>query len=138
MGAAITGRLVITLTVTDLPRSATWYHQLLNAEEHCNADPDAKLRQVTLIEPTSGLELCPVSYASRPAKRFSEFRTGLDHLEFLVDAREDLDRWVAHLDQLNIPHSGIKEPDYTANRMITFRDPDNIQLEFFWPATHPS
>jgi hypothetical protein len=45
---------------------------------------------------------------------------------------------VARLDQLSIAHSGIKEPDYTANRMINFRDPDNIQLEFFWPATHPS
>jgi hypothetical protein len=36
---------------------------------------------------------------------------GLDHLEFLVA--------------------------YTANAMLTFRDPDNIQLEFFWRATAP-
>jgi hypothetical protein len=70
MRAAITGRLVITLTVTDLPRSATWYHQLLNAEEHRNADPDGKLRQVTLIEPTSGLELCLVSYALPSSEAF--------------------------------------------------------------------
>ena len=35
---------------------------------------------------------------------------------------------------LGIPHSGVKEPPYTKNAMLTFRDPDNIQLEFFWRA----
>ena len=59
------------------------------------------------------------------------FRAGLDHLEFLVARRSDLDIWAARLDDLGIPHSGIKEPSSTSNSMITFRDPDNIQLEFF-------
>jgi hypothetical protein len=31
-----------------------------------------------------------------------------------------------------------KEPPYTANAMLTFRDPDNIQLEFFWQAARSS
>jgi catechol 2,3-dioxygenase-like lactoylglutathione lyase family enzyme len=65
---------------------------------------------------------------------FSEFRTGLDHLEFFVPRRADLDQWAKHLDTLGAVHSGIKEPPYTANAMITFRDPDNIQLELFWRA----
>jgi hypothetical protein len=65
---------------------------------------------------------------------FDEFRAGRDHLEFLVLRRSDLDIWAARLDDLGIPHSGIKEPSYTSNSMITFRDPDNIQLEFFWAA----
>lgn len=43
---------------------------------------------------------------------------------------------MAHLDELGTSHSGVKEPDYTANRLITFRDPDNIQLEIFWVAPH--
>ena len=70
-----------------------------------------------------------------PESRFSEFRTGLDHLEFLVERRADLDEWVAHLDALGVAHSGITEPSYTRNAMLTFRDPDNIQLEFFWRAS---
>ena len=37
-------------------------------------------------------------------------------------------------DELGIPHSGVKELDYTPNAMLTFRDPDNIQLEFLWRA----
>jgi glyoxylase I family protein len=65
---------------------------------------------------------------------FYEFRIGLDHLEFLVAQRSDLDAWAARLDELGIRHSGVREPPYTADAMLTFRDPDNIQLEFFWRA----
>jgi hypothetical protein len=28
----------------------------------------------------------------------------------------------------------VKAPGYTPNAMVTFRDTDNIQLEFFWRA----
>jgi glyoxylase I family protein len=65
---------------------------------------------------------------------FDEFRSGLDHLEFLVAQRSDLDAWAAWLDELGIRRSGVKEPPYTANAMLTFRDPDDIQLECFWRA----
>ena len=68
---------------------------------------------------------------------FSEFRAGLDHLEFLVPQRSDLDTWASRLDDLGIGHSGVKQPSYTENAMLTFRDPDNIQLEFFWHAPTP-
>ncbi len=37
-------------------------------------------------------------------------------------------------DELGIAHSDVKELDYTPNAMLTFRDPDNIQLEFLWRA----
>ena len=87
---------------TDLPTSAAWYRQLFSAAEHRNVDPHGTVRQVTLIEPNSGLELCLVSYPSHPADQVSEFRAGLDHLEFLVATREELDRWAAPLDQLGI------------------------------------
>jgi hypothetical protein len=66
--------------------------------------------------------------------RFDAFRIGLDHLEFLVSQRSDLGAWAGRLDELGIRHSGVKEPPYTANAMLTFRDVDDIQLEFFWRA----
>jgi catechol 2,3-dioxygenase-like lactoylglutathione lyase family enzyme len=71
---------------------------------------------------------------ANPGDGFSEFRTGLDHLEFLVPRREDLHEWAGRLDDLGVPHSGVKAPGYTPNAMVTFRDTDNIQLEFFWRA----
>jgi glyoxylase I family protein len=51
-----------------------------------------------------------------------------------VDRRQDLNGWAERLNRLGISHSGVKEPEYTRNAMLTFRDPDNIQLEFFWRA----
>ena len=96
--------------------------------------PDKRQRDACLIEPRTGLEICLVEYAGGPQEQFSEFASGLDHLEFIVAQRGDLDEWAERLDYLGIAHSGVKEPPYTRNAMLTFRDPDNIQLEFFWRA----
>ncbi len=133
--ASITGYLSPTLTVTSLEKSVSWYRQLLDLAIRREYEPDDKhQRDACLLEPRSGLEICLVEYSSGPQRPFSEFLPGLDHLEFLVAERTDLDDWAERLDSLGIAHSGVKEPPYTTNAMITFRDPDNIQLEFFWRA----
>lgn len=67
--------------------------------------------------------------------RFDERRIGLDHVEFLVPSRTALDDWAEHLDRIGVVHSGIKEPEYGSAAMVTLRDPDNIQLEFYWPGS---
>jgi catechol 2,3-dioxygenase-like lactoylglutathione lyase family enzyme len=134
--AAITGQIVVVLTVREPDASAAWYAQLLGMEERGRyVLPDGRVGQVCLADPRSGLAICLVGHAANPGEAFSEFRTGLDHLEFLVARRSDLDAWAERLDTLGVDHSGVKEPSYTSNAMITFRDPDNIQLEFYWPAT---
>ena len=132
----IIGQVVI-LTVSDADQSAAWYRSLLGAEETGRyVQPDDHVALVHLAERGSGLELCLVEHNADPGT-FDEFRAGLDHLEFLVAQRSDLDAWACRLDELGIRHSGIKEPTYTANAMLTFRDPDNIQLEFFWRMPKP-
>jgi glyoxylase I family protein len=132
---SISGRIEVNLTVRDPARSAAWYSQLLDLEELYDfTDPEGRMRYICLAEPNSGLVLCLVGHAANSGESFSELRTGLDHLEFLVDRREDLDEWSQRLDQLSIAHSGIKEPGHTRNALLTFRDPDDIQLEFFWRA----
>jgi catechol 2,3-dioxygenase-like lactoylglutathione lyase family enzyme len=62
---------------------------------------------------------------------FDERRIGLDHLAFEV-ADEELQRWVEHLDTKGVPHSHIVNSGWGPT--VTFRNPDNIQLEFF---VHP-
>jgi glyoxylase I family protein len=132
---SISGRVEVNLTVRDPATSATWYSELLNLQVlYDYAGEDGRLRYIALVEPESHLVLCLVGHREHSGEPFSEFRTGLDHLEFLVDRREDLDEWADRLDRLGITHSGVKEPGYTRNAMLTFRDPDNIQLEFFWRA----
>ena len=68
------------------------------------------------------MELCLVDHGA-DAGSFSEFRAGLDHLEFVVARRNDLDAWAFRLNELGLGHSSVKEPPYTANSMLTFRDP---------------
>ena len=132
---SITGQLGVTLTVRDVERSAKWYVALLEMRVRYNyRSDDGSTHYVCLDHPEGVLELCLVSHATDTGEPFSEFRTGLDHLEFLVTSSDDLLGWAEKLDHLGISHSGVKAPSYTRNSMITFRDPDDIQLEFFWKA----
>ena len=66
----------------------------------------------------------------RPS-RFSEFNVGLDHVSFGCADRAALEGWQRRLDELGIEHGGIKDAAYGSG--ISFRDPDNIPLEFFCP-----
>ena len=71
-----------------------------------------------------------LTHRTNQGDAFSEYRTGLDHLEFGVASRQELEAWKARLDDLGIKHSPIKERP--TSLILTFRDPDNIQLEFFY------
>ena len=62
---------------------------------------------------------------------FNERRPGLDHLAFGCANRDELRAWEIRLGELGIPNGGIVDaPYYSA---LSFRDPDNIALEFFAP-----
>jgi glyoxylase I family protein len=131
----LTGTVTVILTVRNLETSAAWYRAVLDAGEVGRyAEPDGYLAQVVLREPATGMVLCLVQHREGAEEPFDERRVGLDHLEFGVPSEESLREWAARLDELGIPHSGVKTPGYTSNRMITFRDPDDIQLEFFYSA----
>ena len=65
--------------------------------------------------------------------RFSENRVGLDHLSFLVDTRQDLERAQQLFSEAGVRHAEIKDiPDFGITVMM-FWDPDNIQLELTAP-----
>lgn len=59
----------------------------------------------------------------------TELRPGLDHVAFSCPDRAALERWSGRLDQLDIPHGPIVDAPYGSG--LSFRDPDNIALEFF-------
>jgi catechol 2,3-dioxygenase-like lactoylglutathione lyase family enzyme len=131
----MSGRIEVNLTVRDPARSAAWYRELLGLEQrYDHTSDDGQLRYVVVQDLSIGFILGLVGHAANSGAAFDETTTGLDHLEFLVDQREDLDEWASRLDELGIAHSGIKDLEHTPNRMLTFRDPDNIQLEFLWRA----
>jgi glyoxylase I family protein len=135
---SISGRVEVNLTVRDPASSAAWYSELLCLDELYDfTGEDGLMRYIALVEPKSQFVLCLVGHQGHSGERFSEFRTGLAPLVFLVERKHDHDHGVEKLNRLQIPNSGVKQPEHTRNTMLTFRDPDNIQLEFFWRAPAP-
>lgn len=129
---AIRGVMYLGLSVRDVRRSADWYRALLDlqVERESLVGPEsaAPWDEVLLRDKRSGLLLGLLKHRQNSGEPFSEFRTGLDHVEFEVETMEQLNEWRKRLDQLGI--------HWTRNHshLLTFRDPDTIQLEFFCPA----
>ena len=68
-------------------------------------------------------------YREGSGDRFDERRTGLDHVAFGVSSRADLDDWARELDARGVAHEPVA--DTPIGSLLVFRDPDNIQLEFW-------
>lgn len=64
---------------------------------------------------------------------FDEHRLGLDHVSFGCADRSELNVWEAHLERLGVAHGGIVDAGYGSG--LSFRDPDNLALEFFAPPS---
>jgi glyoxylase I family protein len=90
--------------------------------------PDEKLR-FRLGSTSTRLVLVPPLPGTPVDDRFTEQRIGLDHLAIGVSIGEVV-RLAKILDAAGVPNSGVKE-DSLGPAIITFRDPDNIQWEFF-------
>jgi catechol-2,3-dioxygenase len=111
----------VALRVTNRSRSTQFYQQLLGLQ------PIAVLPDVTLI--SNGALLIGLRDRDE-TDRFDEFRVGLDHLSFAVGNRVDLDRALEVLNEQDVPHGEIEDlgQDFGLY-VLSFRDPDNIQLE---------
>lgn len=120
----------VAVTVTDLDRSREWYTKLFGAPPALDEDTGTFYHVVFALDGGSlfGLHTHP---QDNDQPDFSEFRTGLDHVAFGVSSRSDLETWEKKLDELGIAHGGIKDAPYGSG--LSFRDPDNLPLEFFAP-----
>ncbi len=86
----------------------------------------------SMIHP-SGIVVTLMTHDEAPAADvFDERRIGLDHLAFQVSDVNQLWEWVTHLDSKGMPNTGIIDSGYGPT--LVFRDPDNMQLEFY---VHP-
>jgi glyoxylase I family protein len=123
----INGAHHAALTVSDLQRSVVWYEDLLGMSPVFGEDTDEVSFKV-MAHPC-GWFLGLREYHGKPKDRFDEFRCGLDHLAFGVASREELDEWVQVLEAKGVTFSPVT--DTAIGSVVTFRDPDNIQLEFW-------
>lgn len=121
----------VAVTVTDLDASTQWYSKLFGADPVLDEDEESGAFHHTVFALDGGMLFGLHTHTEAgPADAFDERRTGLDHIAFAI-GRDELDGWVAKLDGLGVAHSGIKDAHYGSG--ISFRDPDNIALEFFAP-----
>jgi glyoxylase I family protein len=96
------------------------------------AGDDDTVRFRVLAHPESGWVLGVRQYETHGSDRFDEFRTGLDHMAFEVSSRSELEAWERELSMRGATYTPIAETPIGS--VVVFRDPDNIQLEFWLPA----
>ena len=119
----------VAVTVSDLGRSRPWYAELFGTDPVLDENTGSFHHVVWLLGGTLfGIHQHPSPSGSEP---FDELRPGLDHVAFGLAARTELEQWAARLDELGITHGGIVDAPYGSG--VSFRDPDNIALEFFAP-----
>jgi glyoxylase I family protein len=117
------------VTVSDLDRSVAWYETLFGAPPFFVGD-EATFKFAVWLEPMFALH----QFHQRPdvGVAFDEHRIGLDHIAFGCPSRIDLEDWLERLETAGIEHGEIVDAFYGSG--LAFRDPDNIQLEFFVEA----
>ncbi|MFA9444926.1 VOC family protein [Egicoccus sp. AB-alg6-2] len=120
----------VSVSVTDLEASANWYRRVLAVEE-IGTRQGAGWRKSVLG--TDGFLVSLTRHDAADADdRFDETRVGLDHLAIGCDRREDLDAWLAHVDELGLERSPVTEAPHA--HLFTCRDPDGMPVEFYWPV----
>jgi glyoxylase I family protein len=120
----------VALTVTDLGRSRPWYQNLFGAEPVIDEDTGPFHHVVWVLggQTLVAINKFPDPHGSEP---FDERRPGLDHLAFACASRAELEQWESKLNDIGVDNGGIVDAPYGSG--LSFRDPDNIALEFFAP-----
>lgn len=127
---AFPGLQHVAITVSDLERSIQWYSRLFGADPVLDEDEEGGQFHHTVFVLDGGqLFGLHTHHGKEAGDRADEKRTGLDHVGFAVGSHAELERWAGKLDELGIAHGGVKRAHYGSG--VSFRDPDNIALEFF-------
>lgn len=126
---SITGVHHVALSVTDLDRSAAWYCDLLGLVELIRSEGDG-VSYAVLGHEDSGLAVGLRRFdATDPGASFSHLNPGMDHVAFGVTDRAELEAWEDELRARSITFTPIT--DTAIGEVIVFRDPDDVQLEFW-------
>jgi len=121
----------VAVTVSDLTASIEWYTRVFGAPPVLDEDEESGTYHHAVFALGGGTMFGLHAHTgAAPSGTFDERQVGLDHIAFGCTAAE-LEQWRSRLDELGIAHGGIKAAAYGSG--LSFRDPDNIALEFFAP-----
>jgi catechol-2,3-dioxygenase len=119
----------VAVTISDLDRSREWYGKLFGSNPVLDEDTGPFHHVVWLLGGTLvGIHKHKDQSSADP---MDERRPGLDHVAFGCANRAELEQWQKHLEDIGVAHGGIVDAPYGSG--LSFRDPDNIALEFFAP-----
>ena len=119
----------VVLTIKDLEVSRPWYTRLFGSDPVLDENTGPFQHCVWAIP--GGTLVSLHQFWEPNTDEFDERRRGLDHLAFGLPTRAGLEEWAKKLDDMGIEHGEIIDASYGSG--MAFRDPDNIQLEFFAP-----
>ena len=131
----------LRLTVTDIKRSREFYTGLRGFQVAVESPPPGDPAEAETFKVLFGgvvmsrgnliLGLRPMAPDS---DRFDPDRVGLDHLSFGVPSRADLEEAIRLFDEHGVTHGKITRLPSFAIDVLSFEDPDGMQLEFTAPA----
>ena len=132
----------LALTVRDLDASIEWYGKVFGIHYQMDVPHPGGFAQL-LSDDAWQLVIVLHRHDANSGETFLESRTGLDHAGFVVPTREDLVAWQSHLAEHGVVRAETADRPLTQSpiadepygSVLVFRDPDNIQLEFFAPPS---
>jgi catechol 2,3-dioxygenase-like lactoylglutathione lyase family enzyme len=131
----------LRLTVTDVQRSREFYTHLLGFEVVVDSPPPedpaaAETFKVLFggVVMTRGNLIMGLRPMAPPTDKFHPDRAGLDHLSFSVPGRADLEQAIRLFDEHGVTHGEITGLAAFGIDVLSFEDPDGIQLELTAPA----
>ena len=141
MTVAVNGLHHVTIRVQDPDRAREFYEETLGLPfieipvdqafvHEWRGNPAEGTLLATQIGSTF-LILAPPLEGTPDDDRFSERRIGVDHLAFGVDDPAVLERVAAALEGASVPTAGVEVDPVLGKEYVAFRDPDNVQWEFY-------
>ncbi len=130
----------LRLTVTDVDRSKEFYTGLLGFDIAVSSPPPddptaAEVFKVLFggVVMIRGNLLMGLRPMAPDEDRFQPNRVGLDHLSFGVPSHADLEHAVMLFDERGVTHGEITALASFGIEVLSFEDPDGIQLELTAP-----
>ena len=131
----------VRLTVTDIARSKAFYERALGTapaqdfsdqagDPDVSADPDRLFGGCVFALGDQVLGLRPAAAAG---DRFSSIRVGLDHVSLQLASVAELRAAEQRLSEAGIEHGELRELTDFGMAIVSFQDPDDINLELAAP-----
>jgi glyoxylase I family protein len=131
----VTGIHHVTNTLTNLERSVAWYRKALGFLTELSAEHQNGTGRFTIMaNPEFPVVFSLHVDSDTVGESFPETHSGLDHEFVNVEDHSSLEEWEHHLTDVIFGHSALTHRPFdgqSAHSVMVFRDPDNVQLEFF-------